>query len=1322
MSTDIKSFVDVEIRSNSKTESAQIESDLNRINRAAKGTADTTKATSAEFEAAGKSAKSGLGEASRQFRSTKDAADLATPSINKYSTGLKGLLSTMGGFAKAGLVAAGITAIGMSIAGAIGTFGTFEQKLADLSAITGATGKDLEYYSEQAREMAKASTMGASEIVNAFQLVGSAKPELLQNAEALKTVTSSALTLAEAAGIQIPEAADVMASALNQFGAGADQADRFINVLAAGANFGAAEIADMGEALKMSGVAAANFGLTFEDANAALQLLSTNAIKGSMAGTNLKGVILALETKMSDEFKPSVVGMVQAMENLGNANLTAKEQVKLFGRENLVAGQILGNSSAQLKQLVEDVTGTNMAYEQAATRADTLQGSQKRLGNAFEELSLILVSDTGFGALLKVLVDTFAGFIQLVGFAITGLVNLTQATWDMVNGFEFMRSFLGEAGDAFSYLYENIDYVRIILANDLINAVSYVGEFFYRSFLQMAQGPGVAINAILDLGIALAEFVNRAGPAFDLIFGTNVTDSMNGFIDGIRDMKVEVLSVDEVTAQAAQKFGDFRQAMNETTEAEIAALGPAKKLAAERKAAEQALEDEKDALEKLSKEQEKAQKAIDGVKSRIEDELYALQHTTKETAVYNALKQAGVTANSEAGQEIAALVLHLEDEKEAVKRLADEEKRRKDEVAKAAKEAAKAEADALSEIEKASKEAAEESERHWTSMRDTLSDFFFEFAKEGIGAFDTLVEGFRAMIYKMMAEAAANQIILGVSTVFGGTAAANAANGVAGTASGASQGLNLLSAGKSLLSGGVQGVFNSAAGGYEAIADWAQASNLPGMQNVAGAARTTAGQYTGSMTSSFANAGLNIGAGLIGGYAGSKVFGETTGIGSTVGGLVGSIGGPIGTGIGSFIGAGLEKGLSKVFGYGGNNNDGKNTASASFDFGTETFGKGAGSGNSWKKGEGKEQAEGVDQLMGYIKEFGTLVGGVDLKGGISLDSRGKASFNGKEFNDATSMLNYAFKEIIRSSSEVDDALESVILGFEGTADEFSAFAQTQIVIDKAIKAAKNLTPELEAMARQFQGSNEDALLFTASLISLTDVLATNAVTDATEAFATAQQIAADGILGAYNRQNDVLIQAIQNFDGSAASMADLNNAMVLSKQAAFELTTGVMNLQVSMNTMFADSVKSIREQLMTETELAKARLEERDALRAAIDTMLDPNELKAAGEKINQLNNQLFSALTPEEKQRYGEEFAIFGEEAASAISDRFDVLLEKTTNSQESVMKTTEDLLKAYADKNMEAANIIKEAAEILRAAASIPKRLVISAPAGTTVTELQS
>ena len=118
----------------------------------------------------------------------------------------------------------------------------FEKSLSTLSSITGATGKDLAFFEEQAKRIGKTTTLSASETVEAFTLIGSAAPELLKIPEALVKVTEAAATLAEASGLALPEAAAALTTSLNQFGLAGEEADRVINVLAASAKFGAVAI------------------------------------------------------------------------------------------------------------------------------------------------------------------------------------------------------------------------------------------------------------------------------------------------------------------------------------------------------------------------------------------------------------------------------------------------------------------------------------------------------------------------------------------------------------------------------------------------------------------------------------------------------------------------------------------------------------------------------------------------------------------------------------------------------------------------------------------------------------------------------------------------------------------------------------------------------------------------------------------------------------------------------------------------------------------------------------------------------------------------
>lgn len=326
---------------------------------------------------------------SKRFnRNAQEDAKRTDEAYSRMGKTIAGVAGRLAGFAGAGL----------SLGAIITTTREYGQALSDLSAITGATGAQLKSLDEAAQEMGRSTEYSASQAVEALKLMASAKPELLQTADGLTEATKSALTLAQAAGSTLPDATRTLALSLNQFGAGAQEADRYINVLAAGAKFGASEIADTASAIKNGGVAAAQAGVGFETLNAAIQVLAEREIKGGEAGTALRNVILALEKGTDKTLKPSVVGLSGALDNLSKKNLSTAQAVKLFGVENINAASVLVDNRSKLNALTLALTGTQTAHEQAAIRVNNLNGDIMGLTSAFEGM-IIKIGQSSTGPL-----------------------------------------------------------------------------------------------------------------------------------------------------------------------------------------------------------------------------------------------------------------------------------------------------------------------------------------------------------------------------------------------------------------------------------------------------------------------------------------------------------------------------------------------------------------------------------------------------------------------------------------------------------------------------------------------------------------------------------------------------------------------------------------------------------------------------------------------------------------------------------------------------------------------------------------------------------
>ena len=253
-----------------------------------------------------------------------------------------------------------------------------ESSQASLKSLTGLDDDSINWLTNQAKKLSTTMTKeglrvraSANEILEAYMLVGGAKAELLENKEALAAVTEEAMRLQSAAGdITLAEAVDAVTLSLNQFGAPAEDAARYVNVLAAGSKEGASGVASITSAIKRAGVAAAGANVSIEETVALVETLAYKGITDEVAGTALKKFFLVLQTG-ADDTNPKVVGLAKALENLKAKNMGAADIKKMFGEEGYNAAAVILQNTEMVNQLTEAVTGTNIAFEQSAINSNT---------------------------------------------------------------------------------------------------------------------------------------------------------------------------------------------------------------------------------------------------------------------------------------------------------------------------------------------------------------------------------------------------------------------------------------------------------------------------------------------------------------------------------------------------------------------------------------------------------------------------------------------------------------------------------------------------------------------------------------------------------------------------------------------------------------------------------------------------------------------------------------------------------------------------------------------------------------------------------------
>ena len=259
--------------------------------------------------------------------------------------------------------------VGNALAGATDKGMSFGQGMADLSAITGLVGKDLEQLEANARKFGKESGLGAETAARAYTILASQIDVADIGMEGLNTLQEKSITLAQASGMSLDASAEALAGTVNQFGLGADAAERVINVLAAGSKYGAAEINDLTQSFKVTGSAASAMGLSVEETAGALEILSKANLKGSEAGTALRNIILKLNTELGIDLGETSLGT--ALEALKPKLTDATYLSKVFGMENIAAAQFLIQNASAVDEMTAQLTGTNTAQEQAAVRTQT---------------------------------------------------------------------------------------------------------------------------------------------------------------------------------------------------------------------------------------------------------------------------------------------------------------------------------------------------------------------------------------------------------------------------------------------------------------------------------------------------------------------------------------------------------------------------------------------------------------------------------------------------------------------------------------------------------------------------------------------------------------------------------------------------------------------------------------------------------------------------------------------------------------------------------------------------------------------------------------
>lgn len=411
------------------------------------------------------------------------------------------------------------------------SFNAFQKGVKGLSSLTGLTGNDLNYLSDQAKELSTSTLEGgiiiqqsATEIVDSYKMIGSQRPELLKNKEALNQVTQEAIILSEAAEMELQPASKALTNSLNQFNASADQSRRFINVLAAGSQAGAGNINYLSQAIEKSGTTANLMGLQFEQLVALIETAAPKFSEAAVAGNSIDKVLLKMRTNQIG-FRDGVFDVNAALDELAGRIAKGERVVDIFGEDHAKMVEVLVQGREEFSRYQEAVTGTNKAIEQAATNTDTNDARLRQQKNRLEQLRielgekltpLIGAFTSGTASLVKVLISAI-GFFTKYGTAIAWVTAAITAQ-TVVMKYKISLHSLSEKlisraillNKAETGSINTLTAAKLLLTSGIKSATAAVRTFF--SAL-MKNPLGLVLTGITLLGVAIYKVVTHMSAA-----------------------------------------------------------------------------------------------------------------------------------------------------------------------------------------------------------------------------------------------------------------------------------------------------------------------------------------------------------------------------------------------------------------------------------------------------------------------------------------------------------------------------------------------------------------------------------------------------------------------------------------------------------------------------------------------------------------------------------------------------------------------------------------------------------------------------------------
>ena len=334
-------------------------------------------------EAAVNQSKAALTEMEAELKNAN--AELARAPFDEYAAKAEkvgGTLTSVG--QKLLPLSTGIAGLGVA---AVKTTADFDSEMSKVSAISGATGTDLDKLRGKAREMGAKTKFSASEAAQGMQYMAMAGWKTQDMMDGLEGI----MNLAAASGEDLASTSDIVTDALTAFGLSAKDSSHFSDILAAASSNANTNVSMMGETFKYAAPVLGSLGYTAEDAALAIGLMANAGIKSSQAGTALRGAITNL-AKPTDTVAAAMDKYGISLTDSSGKMLSLRELMeqlrqKLGGlseAEQAQAAAALFGKEA-MSGMLAIINGSDKDFEKLAGAIDNCDGSSEKMANTMND-------------------------------------------------------------------------------------------------------------------------------------------------------------------------------------------------------------------------------------------------------------------------------------------------------------------------------------------------------------------------------------------------------------------------------------------------------------------------------------------------------------------------------------------------------------------------------------------------------------------------------------------------------------------------------------------------------------------------------------------------------------------------------------------------------------------------------------------------------------------------------------------------------------------------------------------------------------------------